>query len=185
MTNPGWPLAPLAVAGLLVSGGVTVLWLFERGDASTSARPCAQLRTLHQAQGYYREKSGSSGGTSAYWRTDIAGLYAGMIAGRDPLKLIPLALAAADDRPKVDLSPYAVRSPLAGYWLRALPFDDEKELGPDRFAGCAFADSLDVDGWAYLITHQGVLWRRRRASHEDRPETCPRDPASAGWQRVD
>jgi len=166
-------------------GALVVLWLLGQSETCTWKHTCASLRTIHQAEKYYREKVAGPGGKGAYWRADVAGLYAGMSGGEGPLKLIPLAVAAADDRPTVDISPYAVRSPLIGYWFRALTFEGEGGPQPDRFAVCAFADRLQVDEWAYLITHQGILYRKRRSNSDDRPEKAPKDPLSVGWEKVD
>jgi hypothetical protein len=143
------------------------------------------LRTLVSAQDDFRYRDRDGDGTKAYWRKDVAGLYALKPKGSsEPIKLIELSIAGADAAAVEDTSPYAVRAPKAGYWFKALPFAGEgSHVDPQRFAYCAWPESLAVGREMYLVTHEKALFRKR-IERIDPPDTCPADPLKEGWVRV-
>ena len=135
---------------------------FSRGFCRAGERPASTtLKTLATAQADFRANDRDLDHKANFWRADIAGLYA-LAPGEGPaIKLIELSLAAADDRPVVDLSAYAVRSQKAGYWYRALRHADEDPKAPDpnRFAACAYPDSPGAGKYLYLVDETYSIWR--------------------------
>jgi hypothetical protein len=123
--KPLWPKL-LALGGALALVVLVVVpFILSSSRTSGVHRPYSDLRTIAGAQAAFREKTSAGRAKKGYWRVDLASLYAQTDSAGQPIGLISLALAAADDRPAVDLSP-AVRSPKSGYWFRSLPFEGGK-----------------------------------------------------------
>ena len=124
-----------AVAGVLLILGVALLVpsiresIFKRllwgGTTPPERGAGASLRTVFVAQRDFRDNDRDGNGVHDYWRGDVAGLFALTPKGNgEPIKLIELGVAAADDRATPDIDRYCLRSPKAGYWYRALHFLD-------------------------------------------------------------
>jgi len=144
----------------------------------------SSLKMIASVQEYYRSNDADGNGKNDYWRADIAGLYA--LKGRDgkPLKLIELSIAAADDRPKVDLRPYADFRPKGGYQYRALQFLSESIPDPNRFAVCAYPIAVSGPPYTFIIDQHNVIYRKIRVG-EPLMEVFPEDPKKEGWQPLD
>jgi hypothetical protein len=164
------------------------------GHLDRAARP---LKGIAQAQLDFRTQDRADTGRDEFWRTDIAGLYAFIPAtvpkefppssqvGRTSyaIKLIELSVAAADDQPMSDLTPFCVRSPKAGYWFRAMRHEDEVTRSPDRFAACMFPNDRSSGRWTMIVDEKKVIYYKDLGS-ERGPEFFPRDPAGAGWKKL-
>lgn len=151
----------------------------ERFAAST-------LKSIVAAQFDYGYFDRDGNGVKDYWRKDITGLYTLPLASdpeRPPMRLIEISVAAADDRPVSDLSPYAVRSPRSGYWYRAILHEGERAPSPDRFAACAIPDSRDAGRWTYIVSEENLIYRKDLGGKRG-VDRYPRDPVKDGWQEM-
>lgn len=86
-----------------------------------------------------------------------------MLPGEDgePMKLIEVSAAGADDRPVVDASLYVAASPKAGYWFRAIRHADESEPSPDRFAFCSFPATYGSSGrLTFILDERNSIYQR-------------------------
>jgi len=116
----------------------------------------------------------------------VAGLYALCAEGTtEPIRLIELSLAGADDRPVLDITPYATRSPKAGFWYRAIRLPGETSPDPDRFAASCHPAVLESGRWGtYVIRHDGVL-HKKKLGHANGIDVHPAYPGKEGWERLD
>ena len=149
-------------------------------NASTS------LKTIASAQADFRANDRDWNHVNDFWRDDIAGLYAAESRG-EAIKLIELSVAGADDRPTTDIEKYAIKSPKAGFWYRALPHADEKSRGPDRFAACTFPESLAAGRWGtYVVSEENVI-RKRMLGHAKGIEAYPTpvELQAKEWEKID
>lgn len=138
------------------------------------------LGSYTSAQADFRANDRDNNKVSDFWRADIAGLYASEAEGQ-AIKLIDLSMAAADDRPKTDIGRYAVRSPKAGYWYRALLHADEKTPDPLRFAACSYPS--DPGRWMYIVCEDNTIYQKMFEGEV--PVVYPKDPLADGWTRPD
>src|SRR2546428_336907 len=108
------------------------------------------------------------------------------------IKLIEVSVAAADDRPVTDIARYAKRGPRVGYWYRALRYRGETTPDPQRFAVCAFPDSMSAGREMYLVTEMcltsefgsNIVYRKKIADRVETPEFCPDVPEKDGWEQI-
>ena len=120
----------------------------------------ASLRTIASAQADFRANDRDGNGRTDYWRPDLVGLYALKNEGQ-ALKLIELSVAAADDHPLISMAEYSVPFSRAGFWYRALPHADESTRGPDRFAACAYPESIAEGRYGtYAISEKNVVHKK-------------------------
>jgi hypothetical protein len=145
------------------------------------------LKTLTSAQADFRMNDRDGDGRANFWRADIAGLYAFAPGGGPAIKLIELSVAAADDRPVVDISSHAVRSQKAGYWYRAIRHADEdpKALDPNRFAFCAYPDSPGAGKYIFIVDENNTVFRAV-ANGRRGIDVFPTDEElRLGWSKLD
>ena len=149
-------------------------------NASTS------LKTISAAQADFRANDRDWNHENDYWRSDIAGLYTVEVQGY-AIKLIELSVASADDRATTDIAKFAIKSPKAGFWYRALPHADEKTRGPDRFAACTFPESLEAGRWGTYILCEDNTILRRLLGHAKGIETypLPAELKTKEWVKID
>jgi hypothetical protein len=180
-----WPylLVVVVLLSVAISAGVVPI-LLQVGTLSIEDRICESLRTIASAQSAFRSLDLDGSGKPRFWRDDVAGLYAVGTKQVSQVGLIGLSFALADEKPRTDLSAYGVRQPMSGIRFRSLRFSDEGQLDSDRYAIIAFADTLALNGFVYLITHDGTIYKKIRRSHTERPETCPTDPSGEGWLKM-
>ncbi len=139
------------------------------------------LKTLATAQEYFREHDANKDSRNDYWRADVAGLYTEKDRG-EPLRLIELSCAVADDRPVVPAGPRASKS---GYWFRAIHFADEAKPDPARFAFCAFPDGSPKNGrYTFILREDRVVYRKDLGKARG-IDVWPDDPEKAGWTKLD
>ncbi len=149
---------------VLVIGAIALPGLFHSQTTSNERRPETSLRTIVSAQDEFRSKDSDGDGIRQFWRADVTGLYTSRPGG-DPakpiIKLIELSVAVADDRPhNNDLEKYAVRSPKAGYWFRAIRHADEKVPAPDRYAAIAFPAKYPESGrYTFVVDERKNIYR--------------------------
>ncbi|HLY09686.1 MAG TPA: hypothetical protein VKW04_10320 [Planctomycetota bacterium] len=126
---------------------------------SAERPPAVSLKMIASAETAYRALK--IDGKDAFWRADVAGLYARRDGTGEALKILYLGIAAADDRPVTDLSSYAVRSAQGGYWFRAIRHTDEdpQALDARRFAFCAFPDSPSAGTYVFIVDERGTVFR--------------------------
>lgn len=165
----------------------TTIWP-TRGFCRSATRPASSaLKELATAEADFRKNDRDGNGKENFWRADIAGLYALAPGGGPAIKLIELSVAAADERPRIDLSSYAVRAPKAGYWYRAIRHADEdpQALDPMRFAYCAFPDSPSAGRYIFIVDENSIVYRS--AANERRGiEVFPTDEElKTQWSKVD
>ena len=116
----------------------------------------------------------------------MAGLYTLVPPGDSAIKLIELSIAAADDRPTTDLSPYAVRSSQGGYWYRAIRHADEdpKALDPDRFAYCAFPDSPSAGKYLFIVDENNTIFRAPASGRRGLEVFPTEDELRTQWVKI-
>jgi hypothetical protein len=128
---------------------------------SEGGRPTSMIKEICSAQADFRANDRDGDGVNQFWRADIAGLYA-LRNPREgfPIKLIELSVAAADDRPVSDMTPYAVRSAKAGYWYRAIRHSGETTPDPNRFAAeCHPADYPKSGRYTFIVDENNTIFR--------------------------
>jgi DUF2950 family protein len=182
----------LSVGGCAVLLGIAAVVfypdLFFSRRISHERSPSASLKTLASAEADFRGNDRDKNGKQDFWRGDVAGLFTLVPAGAadlEPIKLIEISVAGADDRPVTDLVKYTVRSPKAGYWYRALRHADEKLPDPQRFAFCCFPSEYGKSGsWTYILSEANTLYKKdlHRAGGV---EVFPLDPLREGWEKLD
>ncbi len=192
-----WTISGLGVIILMFGAGMAITavahqtgWLLRSPEplltSGFEARNAASsLKTISSAQADFRANDRDGNKINYFWRADIAGLYAAKGPDGQPLKLIELSVASADDRPVTDLKPYAEKGPRAGYWFRALRYADEsKEIdAAGRFAACAYPASPTPGSFMFLITENNIVYRKPYEGTP--PETCAEDPLKDGWSKLD
>jgi hypothetical protein len=141
------------------------------------------LRVYARAQEVFRTRARAGEGRSSYWRGDISGLYALTGSDGQPLRLISLAGALADDHPLGHLAGFGPRAPSHGYWFRAIRHADELEPDPDRFAACAFPATYPVTGLNTFIVSERNAVYKKDLGHGRGVEVFPADPEKEGWRR--
>jgi hypothetical protein len=164
----------------------SIAW--NRGFCRSAERPSSfSLKTLTSAQADFRANDRDGDGVKQFWRADVAGLYALAPGGGPAIKLIELSLAAADDRPVVDLSAYAVRSQKAGYWYRAIHHADEdpKALDPNRFAYCAFPDSVSAGKYIFIVDENNTIFRTAANGRRGVDLFPPTEELEQLWTKID
>jgi hypothetical protein len=144
------------------------------------------LKTIATAQSDFRANDRDWNHANDYWRADVAGLYALEVEGY-AIKLIELSVAAADDRPTTSMERHAVKSPKAAFWYRALPFADEPQRAPDRFAASCFPEVLrEGQLGTYLISEENVV-RRKLLGHARGIDAHPtkEQVKAENWETID
>lgn len=143
-------------AALLAILGYVLYELFTTPSMRSSSERYVRdnLKTLVTAEEDFRANDREKNGENDYWRGDVAGLYALIPKGeteKNPIKLIELSVAGADDRPIVDLSKYVSKMPKAGYWYRTLRKNGEPPIQKTQYAFCAFPAQYGKSGKVTLI----------------------------------
>jgi hypothetical protein len=192
-----WTISGLGMVVLMFSAGMAITavahqtgWLLRSKEpllssGSNERNASTSLKTIASAQADYRGNDRDGNQINDFWRADIAGLYAAKGPDGQPLKLIELSVAAADDRPVTDLKPYAEKSPKAGYWFSALRYADEatKVDATGRFAACAYPANPTPTSFMFLITENNIVYRKPYEGAP--PDLCPDDPRKDGWSPLD
>lgn len=167
----------------------TIVWMLKGDGCSQSAsnerNASSSLKTISSAQADFRANDRDADDVHQFWRADIAGLYVLTPLKsdtREAIKLIEQSVAAADDRPHLDITRFAVRSPKAGYWFRALLHEEEQTPDPQRFAACAFPDSPSSGKRTYIIDENNTIFWKDLGTQRG-IERFPLDPFRAGWQK--
>ena len=151
------------------------MWAANQRSASDA------LKSLYSAQADFSSNDRDENKIQDYWRSDVAGLYVMKSQGQ-PLKLIELSCALADDRPVVPAGP---REPKAGYWFRAIRFAGESKPGPKRFAFCAFPEAYPKTGkQTFIINEDNTVYRKDLGAARG-VEVWPADPLKEGWEKLD
>jgi hypothetical protein len=162
---------------------------FHHHGGSNERSAATSLKTLSTAQADFRANDRDGDKIAQFWRGDVAGLYALVPKGSSvAIKLIELSVAAADDRPLTDLSPFAARAPKAAYWFRALRHIDEdpKAPDPDRFAYCAFPISPAAGQWIYIIDESNTIYRAESKRHPGGIDVFPsEEELKTQWSNID
>jgi hypothetical protein len=161
---------------------------FHHHGGSNERSAATSLKTLSTAQADFRANDRGGDKISRFWRGDVAGLYALVPkGGGEAIKLIELSLAAADDRPVTDVSPFAVRGPKAAYWFRAIRHldEDSKTPDPDRFAYCAFPDSPTSGKWIYIIDESNTIYRAQTKGRRGIDVFPSKEDLKRDWRKID
>ncbi len=194
-----WTYSGIGVIVLMFSAGLAFTGVVQQGgrllfgeeplmhnSGSNERRPSTSLKTITSAQADFRANDRDWNHVNDFWRSDIAGLYA-LKSLADPkgppLKLIELAVAAADDRPTTDIESYSVRMPKAGYWYRALLHADEKVPDPQRFAACSYPVNRSAGKYMFIVCEDN--WIYRKEFRGEVPAVYPKDPLADGWTKLD
>ena len=193
-----WTLSGFGILLLMFGAGMTITavahqtgWLIGSPEGLITSRgvtndrvAATSLKTIASAQADFRANDRDGNQVADFWRGDITGLYTVKGTDGQPIKLIELSVTAADDRPVTDLSRYALQSPRAGYWFRALRRKDESEKpDPNRFAACAFPATVTAGKYMFLVTEENIIYRR--VFEGQPPEFCPDEPLKSGWEKLD
>jgi hypothetical protein len=142
---------------------------------------------LSSAQEDFRTNDRDLDRKANFWRADIAGLYALAPGGGPAIKLAELSIAAADDRPVVDIRPYSIPSQREGYWFRAIRHADEdpKSPDPDRYAICAYPDSSGAGKYIFIVDENKTIFRSV-ANGRRGIEVFPTDEElKQSWSKID
>jgi hypothetical protein len=128
---------------------------------SDERNPSTSLKTITSAQADFRANDRDGDGVNQFWRADIAGLYALAPGGGPAIRLIELSVAAADDRPMLNITAYAKPAPKRGYWYRALRHADEAVLDAKlRFAAeCHPADYPKSGRYTFIVDENNTIFR--------------------------
>ena len=123
----------------------------------------ASLKTVATAQADFRANDRDGNGVQDYWHGDIAGLYA--IRGIDdqPIKLIDISVAGADNAPITDIHLLTPPEPKAGYHFKALrPPDEADWWEPGHFGACAYPDKYGSPNfrYTYIISHDNTVYKK-------------------------
>lgn len=162
MQGVTWVLVLIAVVGAVIFFGICKVCGEWGSHRHTFERPVEKtLKSIPSAQADFRANDRDGDGINQFWRADVAGLYTLAPGGGPAIKLIELSVAAADDRPKSDLTPYSARAPKAGYWFRSIRHADEdpKKLDPNRFAYCAFPDTPSAGKYIFIVDENNTIFR--------------------------
>jgi len=197
--KPRWTISGIGVIVLMFASGMAFTgvahqtgWLLFGPEpilhksGSNERNSWTSLKTITSAQADFRANDRDWNHVNDFWRGDIAGLYAlKSLADPEgpPIKLIELSVAAADDHPKTGIDAYAVRSPKAGYWYRALLHADEKEPDPQRFAACSFPANPYAGRWMFIVCEDNTIYRKEYRGEV--PAVYPKDPVADGWTKLD
>jgi hypothetical protein len=139
------------------------------------------LKSLATAQADFRANDRDGNLIEDYWRADVAGLYVTKSQGQ-PIKLIELSCALADDRPTAPAGPRTMK---AGYWYRAIRIAGESKPDPNKFAFCALPGEYPKLGkYTFLVSHEGRVFRKDLGSAPG-IEVFPADPSKEGWEKLD
>ena len=160
---------------------------FRSQRTSAERSPSTSLKTISSAQAYFRANGLDGNGVNQFWKGDIAGLYALLPRNSpDPIKLIELSVAAADEFPVTTISRYSVMAPKAGYWFRALRHADEKIPDPQRFAACCYPADYPRGGrWTFVVDENNTIFRRD-LGHGRGPAAFPTDEEiRTQWVKLD
>lgn len=169
-------LAITALMILLLAGATQLPPIDLQGVPDTLSRLCApvlpnrrpsnernagtSLKMLCSAQADFRMNDRDGDKVNQFWRGDVAGLYALAPKGGPAIQLIPLEVAASDDRPRTGRLPGAPWRPFHGYRIRAIRHVDEdpNALDPDRFAYCAYPVSPSAGKRVIIIDENNSLF---------------------------
>ena len=145
------------------------------------------IKTLTSAQADFRANDRDANGKHEFRRGDVAGLYA--LSGMDgqPIKLIELSVALADAAPLTPMSGFGTTRPTNDYWFRAIRHEDEDplKLDPQRFAYAAIPVVFPRhQRFVFIVDENNTIFR------SDQPynlnvSVFPKDPAKAGWSKLD
>lgn len=148
----------------------------------------ASLKTLASAQADFRGNDRDGDGVQEFWRADVASLYTLLPKGsRDPIRLIELSVAAADDRPVASIAPFATRAPKNGTWFRAIRKKGEPPIhATARFAFCAFPSNYPHSGRRTYILDEGNTVFKADLGHGRGIEVFPdEDELRRSWSKLD
>lgn len=145
------------------------------------------LVKLVKAEAEFRGNDADGDGDKNYWRKDIAGLYGLVPIGGNAIKIAPLSLAAADDRPIVDLHDYVVPSTHGGYWYRAIRHADEdpNRLSRYRFAFCAYPDNVSSGKYIYVVDENNTIYRAVANGRRGIDVFPTEEQLKAEWAKLD
>ncbi len=151
------------------------------------SNPSGTLKTICHAEQDFLRINPTGKHPEQYWRTDVSGLYA--LAGRDdqPIKLIELSTAAADDQPRVTMDRFAVRSPKNRYWYRSILHADEDPTTPDphRFAFCVFPEPGSPHKYIYILDERQRIFRTKAEGRRGIDRFPTEKELEASWSKVD
>ena len=203
MSKPVHLLAPIVgIAAVLVALGLLLdapgrgrcrqCWFnpsnpHYRGETESAQRSGGtfNLKALITAEVDFRVNDRDGNGVQDFHRKDVAGLYGMAGADGQPIALIEISAARADDRPLHDLSTTGPLKPLRGYWYRAIRHAGEERPDPNRFTFCSFPEDYPRHGRrTFIVDENCKVWWKDLA----RPggvETFPADPAKEGWTKID
>ena len=196
MKAAAWITALLLVAGGWIwttQGGLEIrcvdcLLLRSHGHGGFERNASSCLKTLASAQADFRGNDRDANGVQEFWRADVAGLYTLLPKGStDPIKLIELSVAAADDRPVAPIAPFATSAPKNGYWFRAIWKKGEPPINATaQFAFCAFPAAYGKTGKMTFILDEGNRVYKADLGHGRGIEQFPDDAElAARWSRLD
>lgn len=190
----------LLAVGLILVGLVLGVGLFAGTRNGEWCWDCALFRdpyrgrstsfkTIASAQADFRGNDRDGNGRQDYWRSDISGLYAVVPKGsQEPIKLIELSVAGADDAPVTPISEHTIRRPKGGFWYRTLRHADEDPGKPDpnRFAACMYPADHHAARSVFVISEDTMIYRRPWKGPGDVPSVYP-DPATLRreWLKCD
>jgi hypothetical protein len=163
-------------------------WLFRGHRHNYGERnPSTSLKTITSAQADFRANDRDGDGVNQFWRADIAGLYALAPGGGPAMRLIERCLALADARPVYDLTREGERTPLQGYWYRAIRHADEKTIdAASQFAAVAYPADYPKSGKYTFIVDENYAIFRADLGHGKGLEVYPTDDElRTKWSKLD
>jgi len=182
---------------------------FNRAQGMANERNAsATLKSIATAEADFRANDRDWNKANDFWVADVSGLWR-IVANDGPIKLIEMAVAAADARPAVAVDatgalPADAKTQLqlvgkptakAGYSFAAIDkyqdeagavqkYDEGKGRNPSRFGFCAYPAEPGPKGtMTFVITENNILYRKDTGGK--RVEQWTNNPQKDGWQRVD
>jgi hypothetical protein len=159
-----------------------------RRGPSGERNASSSLKTLASAEADFRGNDRDGNKVEDFWRGDVAGLYTLTPPGSaEPIRLIEVSVAAADDRPITNIAAFAPRAPKTGYWYRAIRKKGEPPLKPSiQFAFCAFPSEYGRTGkFTYILDENNCVYKAD-LGHGRGLEVFPDDAElRRNWSKLD
>jgi hypothetical protein len=187
-----------STATAAIVAAIAIPGLLRARIASNERNAAATLKSLVTSEENFRANDLDGNGVNDYWVGDLSGL------GRIPRSaLFDPALPGADRAPipegreagGAQLGPAPTPAPKAGYWFQvvpqyegpdgeARPYSDGKNRNVGRFAFCAYPAAWDSTGnHTFFVDENAMVWRKDQRGEP--LKVVPRNPAAAGWAKVE
>src|SRR5262245_59636966 len=178
--------AVLAVPVIGIVAAIAIPGLLASQRNSNERNALVSLKTISVAEFDFRSNDRDGNAVEDYWTADVRGLYAYPGPGGQPVRLIEPSIAEADAKPAQG-DPHSM--PKAGYWFVAMkrdeqgrPYDVKEGRNRSKYGFCAYPSRSGAGRKTFIVNEEGVIWKK---DGSEAVLDWPKDPAAAGWQRLD